>query len=88
MRKNTKPEELLAITLIWFVSESRAKDVLRFINERVTCNIPSKDTCPELHKIVTRYQLHKCCNYCKKKRKFITNVFVTKCKFAFPRAVS
>ena len=79
--------------LIWIandpvVGESRAKDVTRFIDESVTCNIPSKDTCPELHEIVTRYQLHKCSNYCMKKRKFSKNIFVTKCKFGFPRPVS
>ena len=70
------------------VGESRSEDVTRFIDERVTCNIPSKDRCPELHEIVTRYQLHKCSNYCKKKRKFSKNIFVTKCKFRFPRPVS
>ena len=79
--------------LIWIanapvVGESRAEDVTRFIDERVTCNIPSKDTCPQLHEIATRYQLHKCSNYCKKKRKFSKNTFVTKCKFGFPRPVS
>ena len=79
--------------LIWIanapvVGESRAEDVTRFIHERVTCNIPSKDTCPQLHKIVVRYELHKCSNYCKKNRKFSKNIFVTKCKFGFPRPVS
>uniref|UniRef100_A0A1X7USH7 ATP-dependent DNA helicase n=1 Tax=Amphimedon queenslandica TaxID=400682 RepID=A0A1X7USH7_AMPQE len=54
--------------LIWIanapdVGESRAEDVIRFIDERITCHIPNKDTCPELHKVVTRYQLHKCSNY-------------------------
>ena len=69
--------------LIWIanapvVGESSAKDVTRFIDERVTCNILSKDTCPELHEIVTRYQLHKCSNYCKKIRKFSKNIFCYK----------
>ena len=40
--------------LIWIanapvVSESRADNVTRF---RVTCNIPSKDTCPQLTKLL------------------------------------
>uniref|UniRef100_A0A1X7T9K9 Helitron helicase-like domain-containing protein n=1 Tax=Amphimedon queenslandica TaxID=400682 RepID=A0A1X7T9K9_AMPQE len=69
--------------LIWIanapvVGESRAEDVVRFIDERVTCNIPNKDTCPQLHEVVTRYQLHKCSNYCKKKRKFISEETVLK----------
>ena len=34
--------------------------------------------------MVTRYQLHKCSNYCRKRRKRGT-VFVTTCKFGFPR---
>ena len=79
--------------LIWIanapvIGESRAEDVTRFIDERITCSIPDKGTCPELHRLVTKYQLHKCSNYCKKKRKFTKNVFVTKCKFGFPRPVS
>uniref|UniRef100_A0A1X7UTS4 Helitron helicase-like domain-containing protein n=1 Tax=Amphimedon queenslandica TaxID=400682 RepID=A0A1X7UTS4_AMPQE len=79
--------------LMWIANapvagKSRAEDVVRFIDERVTCNIPSEDTCLELHEIVTRYQLHKCSNYCKKTRKCSKNLFVTKCKFGFPRPVS
>ena len=47
--------------LIWIanapvVGESRSEDITRFIDERVTCNIPSKDTCPELHEIDARYR--------------------------------
>uniref|UniRef100_A0A1X7UF82 Uncharacterized protein n=1 Tax=Amphimedon queenslandica TaxID=400682 RepID=A0A1X7UF82_AMPQE len=45
------------------VGESRAEDVVRVIDKRVSCNIPNKDTCPQLHEIVMRYQLHKCSNY-------------------------
>ena len=79
--------------LIWIVNapligKSRAEDVTRFIDKRITCSIPDKGTCPELHGLVTKYQLHKCSNYCKKKRKFTKNVFVTKCKFGFACPVS
>ena len=49
------------------------------------CNIPNKETCPELHELVTKYEIHKCSNYCKIKKQYIKNVFVTKCKFGFPR---
>uniref|UniRef100_A0A1X7USD9 Helitron helicase-like domain-containing protein n=1 Tax=Amphimedon queenslandica TaxID=400682 RepID=A0A1X7USD9_AMPQE len=79
--------------LIWranvpVVGESRAEDIVRFTCRKVTCNIQNKDTCPQLHKILTRFQLYKCSNYCKKKRKFSKNVLVTKCKFGFPCPVS
>ena len=79
--------------LIWIanapvIGESKNEDVIRFIEERITCNIPNKETCPELHELVTKYQLHKCSNYCKIKKKYSKNVFVTKCKFGFSRPTS
>ena len=58
--------------------------VLSWIQERITCHIPDKENNPELHHIVTKYQLHKCSNYCRKKRKR-GSVFITTCKFGFPR---
>ena len=61
--------------------------VLAWIQERITCHIPNKESDPELHKLVTNYQLHKCTNYCKKKAKH-GGVFVTRCKFGFPRPPS
>ena len=30
------------------------------MQERITCNIPNKQSDSELHSLVTRYQLHKC----------------------------
>ena len=47
----------------------------------------TKGSNPELHRLVTRYQMHKCSNYCKRKTKFAKGkyVFVTRCKFNFPR---
>ena len=35
--------------------------------------------------LLTKYEIHKCSNYCKIKKRYIENVFVTKCKFGFPR---
>ena len=55
--------------------------VLKWIQERITCHIPDKKSDPELHNLVTRYQLHKCSSYCKRKRK----VSITRCRFSFPR---
>ena len=41
---------------------------------------------PELHRLVTKYQLHKCSNYCRRKKKY-GSAYVTHCKFGFPREV-
>ena len=40
--------------------------VLSWMQERITCNIPNKQSDSELHSLVTRYQLHKCSQYCKR----------------------
>ena len=61
--------------------------VFAWIEERITCHIPDQENNPELHNLVTRYQLHKCSNYCKRKRKR-GKTFVTTCKFGFPREPS
>ena len=61
--------------------------ILAWIEERITCHIPDKENNPELHNLVARYQLHKCSNYCKRKRKR-GKQFVTACKFGFPREPS
>ena len=59
-------------------------EVLGWIQERITCHIPNKESDPELYNLVTRYQMHKCSGYCKRKRK-CGNVFITRCKFGCPR---
>ena len=64
------------------------KDVTSFIDKRITCHIPDKDKNPDLHQLVTRYQLHKCSAYCKRRRKCGPNTFITTCKFGFPRPES
>ena len=58
--------------------------VLKWIQERITCHIPDKKSDPELHNLVTRYQMHKCSSYCKRKRK-VGSVYMTRCRFRFPR---
>ena len=69
------------------IGQDSPEVVLRWIEERVTCHIPDKDLCPELHRLVTKYQLHKCSSYCKRKRKCGTT-YITRCKFGFPREVT
>ena len=58
--------------------------MLSWIQERITCNIPNKQSDSELHSLVTRYQLHKCSRYCKRRRK-CGNTFIIRCRFGFPR---
>jgi len=41
---------------------------------------PEESSNLELHRLVTKYQMHKCSDYCKRKINF-----VTRCKFGFPR---
>ena len=58
--------------------------VLKWIQGRTTCHIPYKKSDPELHNLVTRYQMHKCSSYCKRKRK-VGNLYITRWRFSFPR---
>jgi hypothetical protein len=58
--------------------------VLQWIQERITCHIPEEASNPELHRLVTKYQYHKCNNYCRHKKK-VRSTFITHCRFGFPR---
>ena len=60
---------------------------LTWVEDRITCHITDKESNPELHRLVTKYQMHKCSSYCKCKRKFAKdkNLYVTTCKLYFPR---
>ena len=58
--------------------------VLAWIEDRITCKLPDKESDPELHALVTNYQLHKCSGYCKHKIK-AWGSFVTTYKSNFPR---
>jgi len=59
-------------------------DVLHFIQKHVTCRIPEQASNPELYHLVT---MHKCSKYCKRMRK-VGGVYITRCKFSFPRLES
>ena len=61
--------------------------VLAWIQERTTCHLPDKESDPELHRLVTRYQTHKCSAYCKRRQRCSSNTFITRCRFGFPRQV-
>ena len=58
--------------------------ILKWIQERITCRIPDKESNPELYRLVTKYQMHKCSSYCKRTIKK-GGAFLTCCKFGFPR---
>ena len=59
-------------------------DVLRWIQNRITCRIPEEDSNPELHQLVTKYQSHRCSGYCQR-RKRVKSTYITYCRFGFPR---
>ena len=51
--------------LLWIqgaplIEKSYPKDVLAWIQERITCKIPDETLNPELHALVSKYQKHKC----------------------------
>ena len=76
--------------LLWIegapiIGESKPERVITWIEERITCHIPNEKSNPELYRLVTRYQMHKCSNYCRRRRKVANNTFITVCKFGFPR---
>ena len=75
--------------LVWVrvIGQDDPDKVLAWIEERITCHIPDKKCSPDLHRLVTRYQLHKCSSYCKREKKCGRHTFITRCRFAFPRPV-
>ena len=79
--------------LVWIrgasvVGKDDPDKVLAWIKERISCQIPNRDTVPELYDLVMRYQLHKCTGYCNKKVKHGSSIFVIRCKFGYPRPSS
>ena len=64
--------------------EDDSEEVLRWIQNRITCRIPEEESNPELHQLVTKYQYHKCSNYCRR-RKRVKGTYITYCRFGFPR---
>ena len=75
--------------LLWIqgapvIGKSDPTEVLAWIQERITCKIPDATLNLELHALVTKYQMHKCTDYCKRRRK-LKSGFITTCRFGFPR---
>ena len=59
------------------IDRDEPEKVLDFIQERITCNIPDEKGSPELNRLVTRYQLHKCSKYRKRRKRCGKTSFVT-----------
>ena len=77
--------------LVWIedapvIGEAEHDEVTAWMDSRITCHIPDQISDPDLHNLVTRYQLHKCSNYCRRKRRR-GKIFLSTCKFGFPREV-
>ena len=58
--------------LLWIegaplIGKDDPEKVLSWIQDRTTCHIPDQKLNPELYRLVTRYQLHKCSNYCRRR---------------------
>ena len=77
---------LLWIKDVPFIRVDPEHVVTAWIDKRIYCHIPDEKSSPELHRLVTKYQLHKCSNYCRHKKKY-GNAYVTHCKFGFPQEV-
>ena len=67
------------------IDRDEPEKVLEWIQQRITCHIPDEQGSPELHRLVTRYQLHKCSKYCKRRKRCGKTSFITRCRFGFPR---
>ena len=57
------------------------EEVLRWIQERITCRIAEEESNPELHQLVSKYQYHKCSNYCQRRKRVKGGTFITRCRF-------
>ena len=77
--------------LLWIrdapvIGHDDPEKILEWIDERITYHIPDEKNNPDLHRFVTRYQMHKCSAYCKRRRN-CGSTFITRCRFGFPRQV-
>ena len=68
------------------IGKSDPKVVLAWIQELITCKIPDASLNPELHALVTKYQMHICTNYNCKRRQKLKSDFITKCRFSLAQS--
>ena len=64
--------------------EANNEKIVNFVTKYISCQIPDKALSPILHDRVTKYQQHRCNQYCLRSKK--TKAGIRKvCKFGFPR---
>ena len=73
--------------LLWIrdapvIDQDEPGEVLAWIQERITCHIPDKESNPD--RLVTRYQMHKCSTYCRRRRQCSENTFIRGAGSDFP----
>ena len=78
--------------LLWIrdaqvIDQDEPVNVLAWIQQKITCQIPDNESNPDLHKLVTRYIMHKCSAYCKQRSKCSGKTFITRCRLGFPHQV-
>ena len=66
------------------IGQDLDKDVINWLQKRITCTIPDERSNPDLFRLVRKYQMHKCSKYCKCRKK-VAETFIIRCKFGFPR---
>ena len=74
--------------LLWIrngpvIGQDEPDEILAWLQARITCRIPNVKSDPDLHRLVTRYQMRKCSAYCKRRRR-CGSTFITRCRFGFP----
>ena len=67
--------------LLWIegsliAGKDEPEEVLRRIQNRITCRIPEEDSHPVLHQLVTTCQRHKCSGYCQRRKK-VKGTYIT-----------
>jgi len=60
--------------LVWIegapaIGNDPDENVLSWIQKHITCKIPDQAPNPELYRLVTKYQIHRCSKYCKRKKR-------------------
>lgn len=60
------------------------EEIKKFIESVITCELPDKKSCPDLHQLVNKYQKHKCSRSCIRRIK-TKKGYRTICRFGFPR---
>jgi len=68
------------------IGKHSEEEVLAWIQNRITYKLPDEKTSPELYRLVTKYQIHKCSDYCRQKK--YGAAYITTCRFGFSREVT